>query len=614
MFAAVLGDALPAGDSADKILIKHSVVRLRRYSSAIQFLFWLRPEQAGPKRTRIARRRKPVGNQEATQARERIVVTPPHSRPAQLQSHSNEIFGSGEMAGLTRERNWAATPLGPIEHWPQALVILVNVILANPHPMFLWWGAELIQFYNDAYRQSLGSDKHPAALGQPGRDCWPEIWPIIGPQIEAVMERGQSTWHENALVPIMRNGKLEDVYWTYSYSPARNSSGAICGTLVTCTETTQKHLTELNLRQEVKMLGSLFQQAPAFFTLLRGPNHVFELANPLYQELIGPRPLIGKSVREAVPEAESQGFVSVLDNVYRTGETYIGSNTTINLARRGSAELETRILNFVYQPMRETDGSIAGIIVLGVDVTEAKRAEEALIQTEKLAAVGRLASSIAHEINNPLESVTNLLYLAQTSAVDPETKDYLNTAELELRRVAAITNQTLRFYRQSTRPVPVTVQALFDNTLPLYQGRLDNSSIELRRRERFHGNVTCLDGEIRQVLSNLIGNAIDAMNNTGNLLLLRSRQATHGPTGRRGVVVTVADNGSGMPASTQSRIFEPFFTTKDLSGTGLGLWITREIVQRHQGVLRVRSSQAANHSGTVFTVFLPCEEERQPSA
>jgi signal transduction histidine kinase len=339
------------------------------------------------------------------------------------------------------------------------------------------------------------------------------------------MEHGQSTWHENALVPITRNGKLEDVYWTYSYSPARDSSGTICGTLVTCTETTQKHLTELNLRQEVKMLGSLFQQAPAFFTLLRGPNHVFELANPLYQELIGPRPLIGKTVREAVPEAESQGFIAVLDNVYRTGETYIGNNTTIKLARHGSAELETRILNFVYQSMRETDGSIAGIIVLGVDVTEARRAEAALIQTEKLAAVGRLASSIAHEINNPLESVTNLLYLAQQTAVNPETKEYLDSAEIELRRVAAITNQTLRFYSQSTRPVPVTVQALFDNTLPLYQGRLENGHIHLERRERSHGNVTCLDGEIRQVLSNLISNSIDAMSTAGNRLLVRSRQS-----------------------------------------------------------------------------------------
>jgi hypothetical protein len=141
MSSPVFGDALPAGNSADKILLKHSVVKLRRYFPPTGML--VLSETASD-----------------TSAR-RIVVTPPHTWSAQTHPHSNEIFGSGEMAGLTLERNWAATPLGPIERWPQALIVLVNVILANPHPMFLWWGAELTQFYNDAYRQSLGSDKQP---------------------------------------------------------------------------------------------------------------------------------------------------------------------------------------------------------------------------------------------------------------------------------------------------------------------------------------------------------------------------------------------------------------------------------------------------------------------
>jgi len=473
--------------------------------------------------------------------------------------------------------------------------------------MFLWWGKELIQFYNDGYRPSIREDKHPLALGQRGKECWPEIWPIIGPQIDAVMADGTASWHEDQLVPIHRNGKLEDVYWTYGYSPVRDSIGTICGTLVVCTETTGSVLGHIQLRLERERLAEIFQQAPAFFALLRGPEHMYEMVNAPYQELIGHRDLAGKTVSEAVPEAEEQGFIAILDNVYKTGEPFIGRGTPLQLAVEGSDILETHYLDFVYQPHRDADGTVSGIIVLGIDVTENKRAEQVLIQTEKLAAVGRLASSIAHEINNPLEAVTNLLYLAEQSAVNPDARKYLETAQQELGRVSVITNQTLRFYRQTSNRKSITATELIDGTLPLYQGKLNNSNVTVERRERTHNPVLCFDGEIRQVLSNLIGNAIDAMSATGGRLLLRSRGATDWATGRKGIVLTVADTGAGMSAATLSRIFEAFFTTKGLSGTGLGLWISREITDRHLGKLRVRSSKSA-HSGTVFTIFLPCDE------
>ncbi|MGA9248010.1 MAG: PAS domain S-box protein [Candidatus Acidiferrales bacterium] len=161
---------------------------------------------------------------------------------------SSRIIGDGEMAELIRGYDWSRSPVGPIETWPDILLTTVNVLLASRHPMFLWWGPELIQFYNDGYRPSIRSDKHPAAVGQRGTECWPEIWPIIGPQIEAVMSKGQSTWNTNQLVPINRNGKLEEVYWTYSYSPVRDKDGAVRGTLVVCSETTEQVLSERRLR------------------------------------------------------------------------------------------------------------------------------------------------------------------------------------------------------------------------------------------------------------------------------------------------------------------------------------------------------------------------------
>jgi signal transduction histidine kinase len=526
--------------------------------------------------------------------------------PTASNSGREKIFGVGELADLTRAFDWSETPVGPIEQWPDALLTTVNTILGSRHPMFLWWGNELVQFYNDAYRPSIREDKHPSALGQRGKECWQEIWHIIGPQIEGVMARGESTWHENQLVPIYRNGQLEEVYWTYGYSPVRNSDGEICGTLVICSETTETVLARRQTEQEKELLADMFQQAPAFFALLHGPNHVFEMINPPYQKLIGQRGVVGQTVGAAIPEAEGQGFIALLDEVYRTGEPFVGRGTALQLARGSAQLLETHYLDFVYQPRRDADGKISGIIVLGVDVTESKRAEEVLLQSEKLNAVGRLASSIAHEINNPLEAVTNLIYLAQLAAVSPEAKGYLTQAEVELRRVSAIASQTLRFYRQSTNPRPVTAEELIDETLPLYQGRLANKGIVLEKRDRTRRSVTCFDGEIRQVLSNLIANAIDAMNVEGGRLMIRSREGSNWRTGQAGVTLTVADTGQGMSHDTQSKIFEPFFTTKGANGTGLGLWISQEIVDRHHGVLRVRTSQAEGCSGTVFTLFLPC--------
>jgi signal transduction histidine kinase len=534
--------------------------------------------------------------------------------PALPSPSSQMIFGTGEMADRTRAFDWRLTPVGPVEQWPETLLITVNTLLGSRHPMFLWWGEDLVQFYNDAYRPSIREDKHPGALGQCGRECWPEVWPIIGPQIEAVMTQGEASWHENQLVPIHRHGNLEDVYWTYGYSPVRTPAGEICGTLVVCTETTENVLAKHQLQHEMDRLADLFQQAPAFFAVLSGPEYVFEMINPLYQELIGNRSLLGKTVREAVPEAEAQGFLTLLDWVYQTGKPFVGRGTPIQLARSATRPPEMRYLDFVYQPRRDPDGSISGVIVLGVDVTESKRSELLLMQSEKLNAVGRLASSIAHEINNPLEAVTNLLYLAQQAAVSPEAKQYMEKAEVELRRVTAIANQTLRFHRQSSNQKPVTSGELIDATLLLYQGRFISLRVNLERRERTQRTVTCFDGEIRQVLSNLVGNAIDAMAHANGRLLIRSREARHWPTGRRGVVLTVADTGGGMSPQTRAKIYEPFFTTKGEKGTGLGLWISREIVDRHQGVLRVKSSQSAEGSGTVFTLFLPCEDQSRAEA
>jgi signal transduction histidine kinase len=229
----------------------------------------------------------------------------------------------------------------------------------------------------------------------------------------------------------------------------------------------------------------------------------------------------------------------------------------------------------------------------------------ALLQSEKLAAVGRLASSIAHEINNPLEAVTNLLYLARTTAMSAEAKEYLDTADHELRRISAIASQTLRFHRQATSPQAVEASELFESVLGIFDRRMKNLNIRVEEDYRATQPIVCFEGDVRQVLNNLVGNAIDAMSDGGRLLM-RSHDATDWKTKRKGIVLTVADTGCGMSRETVGRIYEPFFTTKGIAGTGLGLWVSSEVVSRHKGSLQVRSKSGA---GTVFRLFLPYQSQ-----
>ena len=249
--------------------------------------------------------------------------------------------------------------------------------------------------------------------------------------------------------------------------------------------------------------------------------------------------------------------------------------------------------------------SDSGIAVFFHDVTKRRKADAALMRTEKLAVAGTLAASIAHEINNPLESVTNLLYLARSSSEIGEIREYLSTADRELRRAGVITSQTLRFYKQSSNPTEMKPAELIRTVSSIYQGRFVNSKIEVKIKYRSSRSVRCFEGEILQVLNNLVGNAIDAMHPLGGTLFLYTREATDWKTDRKGLAISVADTGPGMNIQTQLNSFEPFFTTKGIGGTGLGLWISNEIVMRHKGRITLRSSQRSGCNGTVFTIFLP---------
>lgn len=253
-------------------------------------------------------------------------------------------------------------------------------------------------------------------------------------------------------------------------------------------------------------------------------------------------------------------------------------------------------------PIRNRDGEVTHFVGIQNDVTARVEFEAALRESEKLAAVGRLAASIAHEINNPLESVMNLLYLASHEVTLEGTKGYVHEAEAEVKRIALVTTQSLRFYRQNTQAQAVDCDELLVEILDLYMPKLVRFQVEVQHDRAAHDHVVCMDSEIRQVLSNLVRNAIDAMRAHGGRLFARTRRMTEHRSGRRGVAITIADTGTGIAPEVMRRLYTAFFTTKGDVGTGLGLWVSANIVERHQGRLMVRSKVGV---GTVFTLFLP---------
>lgn len=907
-------------------------------------------------------------------------VAPPVSAP-------HRIAGSGRMAERAAAHDWALTPLGPVSEWPEALVVLVNTLLASQHPTVLFWGPELIQFFNDAAIPIVGPEKFPNALGQRAEECWAEAWPVIGEPIELAY-RGLPVGKQDQLAPILRNGRCEDAWLNCSYSPARDAGGEIRGVLVTFLETPLGAVAEQQLREERAQLLKVFEQAPAFFAVLRGPDHIFERVNPKYRQVVGGLDVVGKPVREAIPGIAEQGYIAILDKVFQSGEAYTAADAHFTLPPGAENGGQERVVDFVYQPLRDGDGSVSGILVLGVDMTERqrmtaalaeterraamildsisdgfhlidadgrfrqfneagrafyrgqgveadsligrkalevfpehqqsetgraildslynrhpsvlesfyapwnrwfllrnyptpdgglatvfqditdrkhteqqleeqrerfafatrsarigywfcdlpfdkltwdatvkehfwlppdaevrldqflrmlhpedrestwrametaianhtlydveyrtvaadgrfkwiraigrtaygedgrplrfdgvtqeitelkqalealdaerarlsavfenlpigilftlpdgrlvtanaeaerilgrplrsltlqsgleivqllhadgrrvedrerplnrvltegsthrgeflyrrpdgskiwlevmaapildssgkiigavdaladidvrKRAEDALVRSEKLALVGRLAASISHEINNPLESVTNLLFLIESNAGDEKVRDFSLRAQEELARVSHIVTHTLRFNRQSLGWGEQKMSALLESSLAIYEGRLKNTGISVSREYEDAASVHCAGSEVRQVFANLVANAFDAMR-FGGRLVLRCRDELHPRTGQPGVRVTIADSGHGIPAAVRKHLFEPFFTTKGDNGTGLGLWVSSEILNKHRAEVRVKSRTERGRSGTAFSIWFPARPVR----
>jgi PAS domain S-box-containing protein len=292
------------------------------------------------------------------------------------------LAGGGEMGALTRAYDWSATPLGKPETWPQSLRTAVRILLNTNHPMFIWWGPDLIQFYNDAYRQTMGPERHPGALGQRGQECWAEIWDIIGPQIEQVMSGGGATWNENQLVPVTRYGRLEQVYWTYGYSPIDEEDG-IGGVLVVCRDVTTDYLAATVLRereaelarvQQLGRIGGLEVDLRTGFRNRRSPE---------YLQIHGlPPEAVDEShedwVRRMHPEDREATEKKFRDAVAGSVRDYTAQYRIIR-----PSDGETRWISVKSTIERDEEGKALRLVGAHTDVTEQLMAEQALRQSEE---------------------------------------------------------------------------------------------------------------------------------------------------------------------------------------------------------------------------------------
>jgi signal transduction histidine kinase len=543
------------------------------------------------------------------------------------------------MRALCRAFDWAATPLGPFEQWPTSLRTVVGIVLESRNPMFLWWGPELIQIYNDAYRPSLGAagmpgSRHPRALGMRGRDFWTDIWTVIGPQIDQVLTAGEATWHEDQYLPILRNDRMEDVWWTYSYGPVRDDEGRIAGVLVVCQETTQRVLAQQEREQlvaeldlERSRLAEVFRLAPTFLAVLRGPDHVFELANEAYYGVVGHRELIGRPVVEALPEVRGQGFLELLDRVLETGEPYVGVEMPVHLTRTPGAEPEPRYIDFVYQPLTEPDGSRSGIVAHGHDVTaqvhSRQEVERLLAESEAARAEAEEANHakaqflthMSHELRTPLNAIggyTELLQLEIPGPLEQQQQEYVGRIRQSQRHLLGLINEVLNFARLETGSVyydirDVVVRDVLASTEALVAPQAHARDLTLAVHPPDAAVIARADEEkLRQVLTNLLSNAVK-FTPPGGRIEVRTTCDGAGDGAEPVIRIHVRDTGIGIAADKLDAIFEPFVQvrsdlTRPYEGTGLGLAISRDLMKGVDGDLTVVSAPGR---GSTFTVTVP---------
>jgi signal transduction histidine kinase len=571
-----------------------------------------------------------------------IHITHMHSPipPTPRERIQETLFpAAGEMGRLCRDKDWAASPLGPVEAWPESLRTAAGLVLRQGIAMNLCWGPELLQIYNDSYRVIMG-DKHPAGLGRSVLWSWAEISGEIAPLFERVF-RGETVYFEDLLLRVERHGSMEEAYFTFSYSPVVVESGEVGAALINCYETTRQVRARAlqaerdrlfdELRVERARLEYVFQRAPAFLAVVRGPDHVFELANDAYYGVVGHRELVGKPVREALPEVVEQGFVALLDHVLESGEPHVGREIPIQLARSPGGAPEERYLDFSYIPLLEADGTRSGIIAHGTDVTDQvlarreverllRESERARAESEAARAEAEMANrakadflaSMSHELRTPLNAIggyVDLVDMGIHGSVTPAQKEALARVKASQQHLLTLINDVLAFAKVEAGQIeldvrPLAAREILTSVVPLVAPLAQAKRIDLSIDPC--DPSLCVRGDrerARQIVLNLVANAIKFTPAGGWIRLGCEADGAR-------VAIRVRDNGPGIAPEKQQAIFDPFIQvdrrlSNPREGVGLGLAISRDLARAMGGELDVSSVPG---EGSTFTLRLPAEE------
>ena len=360
-------------------------------------------------------------------------------------------------------------------------------------------------------------------------------------------------------------------------------------------------LTEQKKAQEARQRLAAIVESSDDAIISKDLNGIVTSWNAAAEKMFGytEEEMIGRPITTIIPGELYEDENRILATIAH-GER-IEHFETVRLRKNGK-RLEVSLTVF---PVRDQAGRIVGAAKIVRDITETKKAERSMRTAERLASVGRLAATIAHEINNPLEAITNLIYLAKNSDSQISAGKFLSIAEEELDRIFHISKQTLGFYRETKGATAVRLSTIVMPLLSVFAPRTRNKNIQMCPEIKGDTEVLAVPGEIRQVIANLLSNSIDAVQVGGRIRIRVSAASEWNENRTKGVRLTVADNGAGISPDVRARLFEPFVTSDKEVGTGLGLWISQNIVEAHGGSIRVRSSAKPGKSWTVFSVFLP---------
>lgn len=536
----------------------------------------------------------------------------------------------GEMGRLMREKDWSLTPLGKPEGWPQSLRTTLNILLNSPFPMFLFWGDTLKSFYNDAYRPILGVDgKHPNILGLNGKESWAEIWDDIEPMLKVVTDQGESIWRENLMIPIFRNGQMEDVYWTFSYSPVKDESGHVSGVLVIFTETTEAVLAERRLRESERRFRELANLSPVWIWITDNDINI-EYANRALLDYVG-----------VEKESEFTGQVWV-DVVHPDDLAVVYAGFGKALEQQTGFALEYRVINHATSKFewfkvlgvpKFEEGKMVGFIGTAMNIDKQKSfadqlKEEVSSRTKQLAdsnlkleemnkELQSFAYISSHDLQEPLRKIqmfSEVLMEKEYDKLSSSGKTKFEKIQSAAYRMQSLINDLLSYSRTDTE------KRVFE-TIDL-KNLVDDVKNDLGEELSKKGGTITLKNSIeievvkfqfRQLMYNLLSNSIKySRSDVAPVVTVETEIITNAKSidenllnNKEYVQITITDNGIGFEEQFSKKIFEVFqrlHSKQEYVGTGIGLAIVKKIVQNHLGSI---SAEGIPGEGSVFKILVP---------